>query len=453
MKRPLKLLLIGLLLAAAHPGPPARAAVQDPWADRLAASPVVASFGFSLQDEPTPPQDLATALAWALRHNPRLRAAGQEAAALEAGARRAAALPDPRLGWTEYLQPVETRVGPQLRAFSLSQAFPWFGTLSLQGEVARQRVGVGDAALDQAILDLVAAVKTAYLESGYLEKAIAITGQHRRLLGQWEQVAQARFAVGQGPYTAVVKAQVELARLDNRLAELEDRRRPLDANLNALLDRPLEADWPPPSPPEAGFRSLDDEALRRRLLADNPHLRSWDHRSREWEAAQRVAGKQGLPSFVLGLNWIRTGPARMDGVADSGTDAVMASLGVSLPLWRGKYSDAKLEAGSRLLAVRSARQDQANQLLAALETSLFKHRDAARKLELHDSALLPKGRQSLEAVRSAYEAGQGGFLDLVDAQRLLLEFELSRERAAADLAISQAEIERLVGGSLDPDRP
>lgn len=453
VERILNMLVCGLLVTAGYSGAPARAADLDSWPEQLAASPVVAAFGFSLDQDPAPPQDLEACLVWALLHNPRLRAAGQETAAQAAAARRSGALPDPRLGWTEYLQSVETRVGPQLRAFSLSQAFPWFGTLSLQGEAARQRTGAAEAAFDKAVLDLMAAVKVAYFELGYLEGAIAVTEQHLQLLDQWEQVAQARYAAGQGPYTAVVKAQLELAVLGNRLAELGDRRHPLAANLNALLDRPADAPVPTMGRPQAVSRDLDDDSLRTRMLAENPELRAWDHRSREWEAVQRLAGKQGLPNFVLGLNYIQTGPARMAGVADSGTDAVTASVGVSLPLWRGKYHDAELEAGSRLLAVRSSRLDQANKLSAALATALFKQRDAARKLVLHDTALLPKGRQSLEAVRSAYEAGKSGFLDLIDAQRMLLEFELNRERAAADLEISQAEIERLVGGPLDSGRP
>jgi outer membrane protein TolC len=77
---------------------------------------------------------------------------------------------------------------------------------------------------------------------------------------------------------------------------------------------------------------------------------------------------------------------------------------------------------------------------------LFGYRDALRKMDLYGDALVPKGRQSLGASLAAYETGKTGFLDLVDAERLLLEFQLSHARAAADLMIQLAEIEMLVGG-------
>jgi outer membrane protein TolC len=61
---------------------------------------------------------------------------------------------------------------------------------------------------------------------------------------------------------------------------------------------------------------------------------------------------------------------------------------------------------------------------------------------------LPKARQALAAVRSAYETGEAGYLDLIDSERVLLEFELAAHRAAADLAIGLASIDAVVGGGL-----
>ena len=55
---------------------------------------------------------------------------------------------------------------------------------------------------------------------------------------------------------------------------------------------------------------------------------------------------------------------------------------------------------------------------------------------------------TLAAARSTYEAGEASFLALIDAERVLLEFELAGRRAASDLMISLAEIERLVAGPI-----
>ena len=66
-------------------------------------------------------------------------------------------------------------------------------------------------------------------------------------------------------------------------------------------------------------------------------------------------------------------------------------------------------------------------------------------MSLHGGTLIPKSEQSLRSTEAAYRAGHSDFLDLIDAQRVLLEFQLAVERANADRVKSEASIDRLVG--------
>ncbi len=60
-------------------------------------------------------------------------------------------------------------------------------------------------------------------------------------------------------------------------------------------------------------------------------------------------------------------------------------------------------------------------------------------------------RQSLETNRSAFQVGKVGFLDVLDAERVLLEFRLALARATADQAQELARLEMLAGGQLPHD--
>ena len=77
-------------------------------------------------------------------------------------------------------------------------------------------------------------------------------------------------------------------------------------------------------------------------------------------------------------------------------------------------------------------------------------RDARRRIALYGDTLVPKGRESVQGSQFAYQSGEATFLDLIDAERVLIEFQLSAVRARADLAHAQASIEHLTGVSL-PD--
>lgn len=396
------------------------------------------------------PAALAESIQTALARNPRLRS---ESAGYQSSVERISqvtSLPDLKLGYTEFLQSVETRVGPQERAFSVSQSFPWFGVLSLQGDVQREKAEASRARLQGAVLEIVAEVKKTYYDIAYLEQAIEITEQHVGLLTQWEEVARARYATGTVQYTDVVKSQVELGVLLDRLAGLRDQRRPLEATMNALLDRDSATRVVIDGVPSIPAEEPDLAALAATMKAKSPLLATWDHRARESLNSDRLAKKQGYPSFSLGMNYILTGQARMDGVSDSGQDALTASLGVNIPLWRGQYQAASRAAVKNYEAAVASKQDTSNRLEAALQNAHFRYRDAHRKLRLYETTLLPKAHQSLDATRSAYEAGANSFLDLVDTQRLVLEFELTSARARFDVLVHQSEIERIVGSSLSP---
>lgn len=105
-------------------------------------------------------------------------------------------------------------------------------------------------------------------------------------------------------------------------------------------------------------------------------------------------------------------------------------------------------AREHLRAARLRRDELANSLSARAAATLFRLRDATRKIALYGETLAPRAVASVAATETAYRSGNASFLDLVDAERLLLEFQLERERALADHGREWAELERLVGGSL-----
>jgi outer membrane protein TolC len=134
-------------------------------------------------------------------------------------------------------------------------------------------------------------------------------------------------------------------------------------------------------------------------------------------------------------------------IMDSGKDPLIASVSISLPIWFGVYGAREREAEARHAAALGDRRDRENRLAVSVETALYGYEEAVRRLDLYGNTLIPRGRQALEVTRQAFEGGESSFLDLVDAQRSLLEFELSHERARADRAIRRAEIERLIGST------
>lgn len=358
---------------------------------------------------------------------------------------QARSLPDPKFSYGYFIQEVETRVGPQRQKFELSQMFPWFGKLSLRGDVASEAANAARQKYEAAKLKLFYRVKKVYYEYYYLARAIAITKENMKLLSDLESVARMKYKAGAAPYAAVIKAQVELGRLQDRLKTLQDLRNPIVAKLNAALNRASDAPLPWPKPFQEEKMDVSEDQLIAWLQENNPELKALEFMTAKEKIGIDLARKNYYPDIMLGVGMVDTDDAIMPDAEDSGKDPVVAMIGINLPIWYGKYRAAEKAARARHLAALKRKADKENNLLADLQIALFNFRDAHRKIDLYGDTLIPKAKQSLEVTQQGFESGKVDFLNLIDAERLLLEFQLSYERALANHAQRLAELEMLVG--------
>ena len=385
-------------------------------------------------------------LAYAAIHNPGLEAAFNRWKAAIERISQVRALPDPRFNYRYFIENVETRVGPQEHGFGLSQAFPWFGKLELRAGVAEEAARAAHAQYEARKLHLFYRVKKAYYEYYYLARAIAVVKENRDLVKYLEEVARTRFKTAEARHPDVIRAQVELGKLDDRLRTLEDLSGPMAARLNALLNRPIDAHLPSPRQIAEEPVVLDDKRLFDQLEKDNPELAVLQYQIAQQRESIRLARKDYYPDFSLGVDYIDTGGAVMPGVSDSGNDPVSVGFSIDIPLWRDKYDAAVRESLAGFGAATKARIDRHNTLQADLKTALYYFHDAERKINLYRDTLVPKAKQGLKATEAAFRTGSASFIDLIDAERVLLEFGLAFERALTDRANRLAEIAMLVGG-------
>jgi len=397
------------------------------------------------EPEPANLTGLSDCLAYAALHNPGLEAAFEQWKATYEKILQARTLPDPRLTYRVFIEQVETRVGPQLQGAGIAQMFPWFGKLELRAGVADEAAKAAGQRYQAAKLALFYRVKRAWYEDYYLERAIAVTAENRRIVENLEGVVRTRYKAAAAGQPDLIRVQVELGKLDDRLRALQAMREPVRAKLNAALGRATDAPLPVPAAAPEERIAADDAQVLAWLAEDSPTLAAMDH---EAEARRRqidLARKDFYPDLTVGVDWTQVGEARMPGVPDSGKDVVMGMFSINVPIWHEKYNAAAREAMAGHRAALASRQETANTLAADLKMALYGYRDANRKINLYRDTLLPKARQALRSTETAFVGGKATYLDLMDAERILLEFQLSHERALADSAQRLAEVEMLVG--------
>jgi len=396
--------------------------------------------------------ELTDYLAWATGHNPAVAGAAGRMDALRHRAEGVGALPDLRFGWGEMIVPVETRVGPQQRVFSLSQSIPWFGTLGLKETVATKRADAAAEAVRGHLFQVRHRIRAAWFNLEYLQGEIAIINGNLALARQAEASTRSSYESGVGSFGDVLAAQIDVEQLAVQLTGLRDRIKPVTAGLN--LAAGLESGHPTPVTSAGGLENLGfdlppDTVLWTMLDDNNPELAALRMEQEGRRHGVELAGKAGYPGLTFGVDYIMTGPALMEGVADSGKDPVIARLGFSIPLWGGKAGAEKKTSAGYLAAASADLTDARLRLNANFESALYDWREAGRNAELYGGVLRDSGRQALEVTAARYRSGQASYIDLVTARKTLLGLELAHLRAVTDRSNALNDLATLLGITLD----
>ena len=388
---------------------------------------------------------LSAYLEQALIGNDSLRAARAKVRAATAKTRQAGILPDPKLAVQYYLRPIETRTGPQQAAFGINQTVPWFGKLSLLRDLADHETVVAGAEVAAAELEVARQVKHAYIEYCFLGRSQQIITDNLELLRYLEGVARDRYTGGKATYFDVLKIQVELARTQDRVQTLEDQARPLLVRINNLLG--VDPDLARPIPAHLPDVVLQKKADRLSALAlkNAPLLRAAQERIAQARTGNELADKDFYPDFNVSLKTILTGGAEYGDPPDSGDDPIIAGVSMNLPIFRDRRHAKTAEQKARISAAQALRRNEQRRITDKIEQGLYAYRDAKRRLALYRDELLPKTKQQLEVAVSGFQSGKNSILEIIDAEKSLLAFDLAVGRALADKALAVAELEARAG--------
>lgn len=378
--------------------------------------------------------DLQTAIRLALAQ-PRLRAAGHEAAAFDAAIDQAGRYPNPTL---EYLREGE-QAGTRTTTIQLNQPIELGGKRR-----ARVALAEGEAALARSDLaalrqEVRAEVIAAFHGALVARERQELASQLAALADRSVDVAARQVAAGKVPPIDATRAR--LAALEARTelntagAELSLAR----TRLGALVGRPgdsLELAAQPDAPlprlpplPVLLARAAEAAPVRRARAA----LAAQDGQAQVERAAR-------IPDVTLSI-----GSQRADEVGRR-----QAVLGLSVPLPLFDRNSGRL--GAALRRTDKAREElAATQAAAAAELAAahVRFQAASQEAALLREEAIPDARSSHALTLKGFEHGKFALLDVLDAQRTLAQVQARQWNALLAAWQAYADIERLAGAATD----
>ncbi len=374
---------------------------------------------------------LAILLTYAMLNQPRVEAAYYEYVASVEKITLARSLSDPRFSFQMDITNMINSIMPGLMI-----DVPWPTKLSARADVASAESRARYYAYAYTVLQTAYDVKTAYYQLHFLENRIRINREMLDLMNELEEIARLLNSAGKASLQDVIRAQIEQARLKTEIENLEDSRKPLTVKLKTALGIPAGQPNPPlPARYETTRLDTDPDRLLETAMKRNPQLQSMEAELRAAEYGISLARLSWFPDFTFGVEGdVRTTPVM-----------VRPKLEMTLPVWVDKITAEITSAQAQKSAASAKLSMEQIRLAVKIADKSFIYRESMRNLKLLDEKLIAKAEMSLEVAYAGYSSGKIEFINLLEAERTLLNFKLAEVEARTLCELALADLSLLIG--------
>ena len=322
-----------------------------------------------------------------------------------------------------------------------SQGIPWPGKLRLAGDIAASQAReVERGTLTRTALTLEARVRNAWYDLVLARSIDSIINDRRAAASQIEESVRERYAAGLAVQQDVLRAQVELARLDEltatQAATITSRLAELNRLVGAPQDRPVAT--PDRLPDHAAVPSMADLIVA--SAARSPEAAAAQQAIETGRLTVDLARKNFLPDFTVNAGSMYRGSFEMGPMWQVG-------VGINIPLWIERRQQNQLAEAQAVVRGRTADNDTVlHELELRTRERVAQLGAALRIASLYRDKVLPLDDVSLESALASYQSGKVPFITVLDAlntlysDRALYQSRLA-ESAKWRVAIDEASLQ------------
>lgn len=249
-------------------------------------------------------------------------------------------------------------------------------------------------------------------------------------------IAETRFEARAASEPDVIRPRVEVHQLRADRQRLVQELAAAEKQLGFILDTDLISADRLVSRISMNPVALDDERLMVAIEAGHPTLIVAD---REIEVAQATMERiraERVPDLNVSAG-VGYSEESDGGIAEIG-------IGAEIPLWDRRQGDLM----SARFELMKRRQDKAairNRLLSELAGAKGAYDAAREQLGIIRDDVVPDAQRAFEQIDESYRAGRASFIDLLDAQRTLMQSRRTLVQLAGQASVALARISAICG--------
>ncbi len=301
--------------------------------------------------------------------------------------------------------------------------------LETAGRQALEEARATGLRFEEAKVLLQGKVLSTYYDLALLAESVRLQEENIALLSVMVRLSGVRVQTGVASQQDLLRSQTELDLARNALQNLQSQVAPTQARMNALLGRAADAPVPlPEALPEPRPLPVADAEVIRIGSERSPELAALARDVAGREEALSLAKEAYLPDF---------------GLSASLTGTISQTVGgmLVLPTRTAAIRAAIEQAQANLRSTTAARTQYERDLAASFVLNLYVLRNDERQVALFEQSVIPRAREVVQIAQTSYAAGRLTFVDLIDAERTLLDARLAAAQLRTEREKALAAIE------------
>lgn len=319
---------------------------------------------------------------------------------------------------------------------SLEQRFPLSSLLSDRRRGAQFEAERLQADSDRVRLDVGQEAEKAFIMLFERRQMRALAAEQLLLAKQLVDATSARYSSGGGSQAEVLRAEVEVARMQAQVASLAAEEQAAGVMFNASLARDVESPLPELGSPFTEAPPPPATQVREAALRLRPELQAG-----QAEIGRSEAEVAAMRSMYYPMAMVRVG--RASTMAEG--PGTMAMVGLSLPIWTSKLRAGVAEAR----AMEAMSRADVEAMRTMIEAEALSAREAvlaarAQFLALRDD-IVPRARMAYAPALSAYSSGRGSLISVTEAVQVLRLAQADQIMSESTLSLAWARLRRATG--------
>ena len=336
------------------------------------------------------------------------------------------------------------------KVIGLSQAIPYPGGLSAASEVKSVDTLIVREEINNVKNEIKKTISISYYDLQFVREEQKLNTERIKLLDQILEVVKSKYEVGNASMQNIIKVEVELIRVTDKIEMLNGKENALVAEINSLLLRKEDQSIDSENSSTFELSPIDFEPLLNSAMNNQPNLKGIKFSEHKANLMEEQAEYEFYPNFNLGVQYSQRDNNKLTGMDYKDFLSVIA--GISLPINYGGKKTAKVNEAKYL---QSLYQEQYNSSIQELSGSISiiqaKISELIVRNKLNSNRLLPLAEQSLNISLADFQVGKIDFVNVINAEKEILNVKTDLIKIETDYKKNIVMLEYLVGSDLSPN--